>query len=391
MRLIVAFALSLGIIYTGTAQNSIEEVLAHIAANNKEIKAGEQFTRSQKLEATVGNTLPDPTVNYEHLWGKPASMGTDRELTVTQEFDFPTVYVNRHKLTQSKSALYDRQEQEERQAVLLDAKLVCLDMIGLNKLLEYQETRLRHTRQLSEIYKQRVNSGDANILESNKIDMEILGFAAQVRKTRQQLEARKKELQRLNGGIPITLTQKEYAPVILPADFQSWKSEALAADATLIALQKELDISRKEIRLNRSEWFPKFELGYKRTAGGELFNGIVVGVSIPLYENRNKIKWARATSLHAEMQLENARLSNETELENLYDEAVGIEKSKQEYHSFLQSQNTLELLEKALDNGHISILEFFADANLIYRIMEEYIELENEYQKRVAQLYKYQL
>ena len=391
MKYIILTIFLSSVAFTGIAQNSIEEVLTHIAANNKEIKANEQLVRSRKLEATVGNTLSDPTVNYEHLWGRPASLGTNRELVVSQEFDFPTVYANRHKLAQSKSALYDRQEQEDRQNILLEAKLVCIDIIGLNKLLEYQETRLQHTRRLSEIYKQRVNSGDANILESNKIDMAMLGIVSEVRKTRSQLDIRKKELQRLNGGLPITLNQKEYTPVVLPADFVQWKTEALAADASLAALQKESDITRKEIKLNRSEWFPKFELGYKREAGGELFNGIVVGVSIPLYENRNKIKLAKAQSLYTEMQLDNARLSNETALQTLYEEAVSTEKSKQEYETFLRSQNTIELLEKALENGHISISEFFADADLVYRTMEDYIQLENEYQKLAAQLYKYRL
>ena len=121
MRYVTAFTLSLGTLFTGTAQNSVEEVLARIVANNKEIQAGEQLARTRKIEASVGNTLPDPSVNYEHLWGKPASLGTSRELTVSQEFDFPTVYVNRNRLAQSKSALYDRQAEEERQNILLEA------------------------------------------------------------------------------------------------------------------------------------------------------------------------------------------------------------------------------------------------------------------------------
>ena len=118
------------------AQNNIEEVLKNIESNNKALKANNQLTQSKKLEASVGNTLPDPNIAYDHLWSSPKTLGTSRELTISQGFDFPTVYTNRNKLVKLKSSLYDQQDWELRQTILLDAKLVCIDIIALNRLLE---------------------------------------------------------------------------------------------------------------------------------------------------------------------------------------------------------------------------------------------------------------
>ena len=244
---------------------------------------------------------------------------------------------------------------------------------------------------MSELYKKRVNEGDANILESNRIDMELLNVQTESRRTKSSLEAQKKELQALNGGIPITLNGNAYIPVTLPADFDTWKIEALAADASLITLEKEKNVAQREIQLNKSQWLPKFELGYRREAGAELFNGITLGVSIPLYENKNKIKQAKAMSLYTDMQIESSRMTNETALQNLYTQAVSLEKSKQDYEKLLNSQNTLGLLKKALESGQISLSEYFVEAVQVYQTIENYIQLENEYQKLVAQLYKYQL
>ncbi|MFL1683618.1 TolC family protein [Coprobacter secundus] len=373
------------------AQNNIEEVLKNIESNNKALKANNQLTQSKKLEASVGNTLPDPNIAYDHLWSSPKTLGTSRELTISQGFDFPTVYTNRNKLVKLKSSLYDQQDWELRQTILLDAKLVCIDIIALNRLLEYQNIRLQNARQLSELYKKRVSEGDANILESNRIDMELLNIQTESRRTKSALETKRKELQSFNGGIPISLNGTTYTPVTLPTDFDTWKVEALTADASLIALEKEKEIAQREIKLNQSQWLPKFELGYKREAGEDVSNGITFGVSIPLYENKNKIKQAKAMSLYTDMQIESSRMINETTLQGIYTQAISLEKSKQDYERLLNSQNTLDLLKKALNEGQISLSEYFVEAIQVYQTIENYIQLESEYQKLVAQLYKYRL
>ena len=221
--------------------------------------------------------------------------------------------------------------------------------------------------------------------------MELLNTQTESRRTKSALETKRKELQSFNGGIPITLNGTTYTPVTLPTDFDTWKVEALAADASLIALEKEKEIAQREIKLNQSQWLPKFELGYKREAGEDVSNGITFGVSIPLYENKNKIKQAKAMSLYTDMQIESSRMINETTLQGIYTQAVSLEKSKQEYERLLNSQNTLDLLKKALNEGQISLSEYFVEAVQVYQTIENYIQLESEYQKLVAQLYKYKL
>ena len=105
------------------AQNNIESILRSIEKNNKELQASEQLTLSKKLEAATENTLPDPNVSYERKWGKPASIGKTGELSVSQSFDFPSVYVHKNQLYDLKSDLYDQQKQIIRQQVLLNVSI----------------------------------------------------------------------------------------------------------------------------------------------------------------------------------------------------------------------------------------------------------------------------
>ena len=78
-------------------------------------------------------------------------------------------------------------------------------------------------------------------------------------------------------------------------------------------------------------------------------------------------------------------------LRQLYDQATNLKVSMQEYNKLLQSQKTLSLLNKALENGQLSMIEYFIEANQVYESMQNYLQLENQYQQIVSQMYRYKL
>lgn len=374
------------------AQNSIESILQSVEQNNKTLQANTQLTRSKKLEAATGNTLPDPTVSYERKWGKPASIGKTGELSVSQTFDFPSVYIYKSQLSNLKSNLYDRQGEIMRQQVLLQAKNVCIDLVSLFQQQKMLDLRLKNVERLSALYKKRLASGDANILEANKIDLELYNVKTQMRLLQTERTNKLKELQALNGNIPIENNLMDYTPTTLPENFETYSQEAIAADPELHTLESEREIAQKNISLSKSSWFPKFEIGYLREVEtGSKYNGISFGVSIPLYENRNKIKQAKALSGYAQMQIESTRLQSRAALQQLYDQAESLKTSMQEYNKLLQSQKTLSLLNKALESGQLSMIEYFVEANQVYESMQNYLQLENQYQQIIAQMYRYKL
>lgn len=376
----------------GQAQNNIDDVLKSIEANNKELLANKQLTRSKTLEAGIGNTLPDPTVTYEYMYGSPEQLGKTGELTIAQSFDFPTVYTNKSKIAHKRSSLYGFQEAAMRQSLLLRAKELCIDIILLNQQNELLHTRLTNTEKLASLYDRRLQNGDANILEKNKIDLELLNVKTEVRLNESNRSAKMQELQLLNGNTPIPFTDTAYQPAEAPESFESVEQSALAADPFLQSFNTEQEIARRQINLSRAEWFPKFELGYRRNTGlGEQFNGFLVGVSIPLYENRNKIRQAKAQTSYTSLVVENASLQSSSELRRLYDQSLSLKVAIDDYTKVLDSQNNIELLIKALENGQISMIEYFIEATTFYQSLQNYYDLQNQYQKTIAQLYKYQL
>ena len=154
------------------AQSGIEQVLKNIETNNKELQANAQLIASQKLEAKTDNNLPDPTLSYAHLWGAKDKNETIGELVVSQSFDFPSLYATRNKLNRLKAGAFDSQAIVFRQEKLLLAKEVCLDIIMLRQQKHILEERLRNAEELAKMYAKRLQTGDANALETNKINLE---------------------------------------------------------------------------------------------------------------------------------------------------------------------------------------------------------------------------
>lgn len=375
------------------AQNNMADILSCIEANNPQLKAGAQMVLSQKAEVSSQNSLADPTFELEHLWGAQNAGDRKYDITVLQSFDFPSLYVQRNRVGNLKRSLYDGQQTLLRQQVLLQAKELCLRIVYLNRCIELSDKRLAAADELARLYRGKLESGDVAILDVNKIEIEQLNVTTANTRLRNELATCLAQLRALNGGeaLDVELSALTYPEAVLPASFDELKTQALQADLELQLLRQESLIADKSVALNRSGWLPKFELGYRHAYElGERFNGFAVGVSIPLFANRKKVKMAKAQALAGTFAVNNREQQALAELQSAYDEAVTLQRNHARY-DLLTRQNNLGLLQKALATGKISMVEYLVDATQLYEAFDNRLSLEYEYQLRLARLYKFEL
>ena len=329
------------------------------------------------------------------------------ELVISQGFDFPTLYATRGKLNRVRNQVLDAQAAALRQDILLQAKEVCLDIILLYQQQRLLEQRLRNAEDLAKLYDERLRTGDANALETNKINLELLNVRTESRLNQTALQSKLKELMVLNGNHPLTpgrplpepqtpgpeaLGLTDYTPIALPVNFGQEIDGLIAADPALQALRGESNAARKQVSVSRQGWLPKLEVGYRRnTETRHPLNGLVVGFSFPLFENRHKVKAAKNQALSADYQQENAALAASSALWQLYEEAQQLSRSIKEYRETFARQRDLTLLRKALDGGEISMIEYFVEVSVVYQSQNNLLQLENQYQKAMARLYKSRL
>ena len=202
------------------AQTGIDGVLRNIETNNKELQANAQLIASQKLETRTDNNLPDPTLSYAHLWNNKDKNNTIGELVVSQSFDFPSLYATRNQLNRLKAGAFDGQKSVFRQGILLQAKDVCLDIIMLRKQQQILTERLRNAEELSAMYAKRLQTGDANVIETNKINLELLNVKTEASLNETALRNKIQELTALNGNIPVVFEDADYPAVIFPSNYE---------------------------------------------------------------------------------------------------------------------------------------------------------------------------
>jgi outer membrane protein TolC len=284
-----------------------------------------------------------------------------------------------------------------RQQILLQAKELCIDILTLQQQRDLLGERLQQAEQLAAFYKRRLDTGDANILEINKTNLELLNARTEWRNTQVALQKAWSDLQLLNGGRklldntqkPVDSAQARMADYPLPPlpDYAQLRNQYLAASPALLQLNSESEAARRQMIVDRQGWLPKLELGYRRNTESHLgFSGIVAGISLPLFSNRYKAKAAQWQWSAAEARRDNAVRQTESDLTQLYDEASTLLRSIREYNAALQGGRDLKLLRQAIEGGQINVTEYFVEVAVVCQSKQNLLNLENRYRKIVAQI-----
>ena len=373
------------------AQNNIEEILRSVEQHNKELQAQQQLTEAARMEVNLQNSLEGPSVSYSPFFSKDVSGVVSSELVVSQGFDFPTLYAARSKAGKLQHSALNHQQEEVRRTVLLNAKNLCLDLIFLNKKQALLSERGKNADELLALFQKRLEEGDAGVLEVNKIKMERMNVRTEVAQNEVAHRTALQSLLALNGNMPLEFALKDYPAVAPVTDYNAVYDEVMAGDAALLAADAAAQSAAKNVSINRQNWLPKLEVGYRRnTSLGEKSNGFLIGGSLPLFNGRKKVKIAKAQAVGAQYQLDNVRLQAEAQVQSRFNEVQQLQKTLQTYDVPLMYE-TLGLLKEAVKAGQLSVIEYYTEADAVYRNLQAYMEVENQYQKLIAALYKHRL
>lgn len=381
-----------GLFLAGSLQaQNIADVLQSIERNNKELQAQLQLTEAAKMEVQTQNSLSDPTIDYSPFFAKGVDGVASSELVVSQEFDFPTLYAARRQSGKLQQEVLDRQQQAVRRTILLDAKNLCLDLIRLNQEKALLDARKKNADELLTLFEKRLQEGDAGILEVNKIKMERMNVQTEVTQNNAAHRTALQSLLAMNGNLPLEFTADTYPQIEKISDYNALYDEIMLTDADLLASDAAARAAAKEVSVNKQNWLPKLSVGYRRnTSLDEKSNGFLIGGSIPLFSNRKKVKIARAQEVGARLQLDNARLQAEATVQSRYNEVLQLQEAMKAYDVPLMHE-TLDMLKQAVMAGQLSIIEYYVEIDGVYRNLQAYIQIENQYQKLMADIYKNRL
>lgn len=380
------------IVVNANAQTSIETVLSSVEKNNWELAAHVQHWEAQKLEYRTGLTLPNPTVQGQYLLGYPTTAGNQSDFFAVQSFDFPSSYKKRKELADVKTSLSIFSISSLRLDILLEAKLICIEMIYRNKLKAYYEERRKVFEELQADFQTKLDNGDGNILDVNKARLQLLDISQLQNENGIELERLQTQLVKLNGGNIIAFVEDSYPISLQIATFEEVEKAVDAADPIRQGLVQETLVAEKQLELIQMWRLPQFEVGYHyQGILGQRFSGIHVGMTLPIWEQRNRTQAKQAELVFSEMQLESYHNEYYFRIKELYDRQLSLKKSMADFQSTLASANNTSLLNKARRLGEITTIEYFLETSFYQNALLHYFKTELQYHLTVATLLRYTL
>jgi outer membrane protein TolC len=390
IRTVFIFLLAVSI-QTAIAQPSLKAVLDSITVNNLQIKASLQNRDAEVVLANTGLTPNDPQVDYGYFPGDNSVIGTKSTFNVTQSFYFPAVYSRKKTGANLSAGKSGEIHLLKLRQILSQATSNYIELVYLNKYSDELKKRTTDAENAKTLAEKRLQTGDANQLEINKARMEALRWSNELRTTTTRIEEKWKILSSMNGGKTMFFSNPEY-PLwqLLPVD--TIYSVACRKDPLVKALGFDKKITANNVKLQNSLWIPQFKAGYgQETILDGTYRGFQAGISIPIWQNKNNVKYARLQQQSIESSLAAYLQQLTSDIEARYQVVSSLKTTVDEYRKVVESMNSQELLLKSLQSGNISVLEYYRELSGWYETYDRYITSQRDYFTEMVYLMQFEM
>lgn len=341
-----------------------------------------QASRRQTEADIKGNHTGIVPANPEFLFGYYHSNRTSAErmdFEAGQSFDFPSVYVHKTRMAKLNDSTAIYRFNAKRAEVLMQTQNLCMELIYFNILQKWLDLGITDTRKLAEIYRKKFEKGESNILEVNRAEFTLLDMERELADLLNEKSGILSELKRLTGGMEVNLHQDRFPDIELPADFETWFARVSESNPTLKELYSEQAARTQNVKVNISESLPKFSVTYKgENVFDDGYNAVAIGMSIPLWENKNRVKQAKLEATASQYLAEDTRLQLKTRLEYLYEKVSGLLPVVLRYRKAVSEFDNMPYLKKAMEKGSLSLLSYLEERKTLIDMMMRYLQAEKD-------------
>lgn len=348
---------------SASAQSRCEAVLSMIEKNNTSLAALRSRIAADKTSFRTDLSPAGPEAEFGYHWGNKET-GNRKTVNVSQSLEMPSVYANKRKLADAQSLQSDLTYAASRNEILLEAKLVCVDITYYNSLLAFYAIYERNLQATADAYKSALDKGSATLPDYNKANLSLVNLQDEIALLRTERDDLLGKLKELNGGLPVSYDEKEFDTPALPSSFGQWYAQGNveALDPHLQLLEKVILTEQRRVSLAKSLNLPSVSVGFAgEYVRGSNFQGVNVGVSVPLWQNRNKVKAARQGVAAAEMEAADRRTRVKAQLEQLYNRAVALTRNLDKFDISSSVAEHERYVKRAFDLGQLSLVEYLLE------------------------------
>lgn len=365
--------------------------VSRIVETSPELKAAKAIQKAEAATSSTLNNLSNPELEFEHQWGTHG-IGKKWGFSISQGFDWPGVYHSRSQAAAASRAagrsLYDAKAEELAQRV----KLLLIDLCYVNKEIELTDSIRMSLTQLGEKYRTGFSRGETSILDVKKIELELINADRQYNSLLDRRTEIEGELRGINPAAEwaALLTITSY-PAMGPILSENEYADAMRLNNPQKRYLTDMEtLSKRNQEVVSRSNLPGFSIGYRHDYElGEKFNGVSVGMTLPIFSGRNKSKAAALETMTYTAAIESQDAQLGARWKAMREQALRLRNECDDYRNALNSADTRRLLKLALDGGEISLLTYLQENAYFLQATREYLSVEHQLQSTLAELNRY--
>lgn len=380
-RLTILVCLLSFAVFSAWSQESrvnVKAVLESIEKNNPQLNALRKNNEASIAELKTQNTLGETNVEFSPFFRNGTDGMASSELVVSQDFDFPTLYASRRKSVLLQQGVLEQDYLVLRRDLFLQAQNLCADLTTALENAQLIGERMNAVDSLLNFCDKRLKYGNATIMELNRVKMDRMTVMTELVQNDGEKNRLLLELAKLGAK-----------DVQYVSDSIVWANDDLKGCDEARALAA-VESAKHDVKVSQQGWLPKLSVGYRRNTEAEenALNGMLVGLSFPLFSNSQKVKATRLRQSATEQEMENMRLQIENRKQTLLTEAENLRRVIDAYDVPLMKQS-LNILMRAVKAGELSIMDYYTEADKVNAMLQTRLSAVNRYNKVMSELSAY--
>lgn len=367
--------------FSASAQQVLteDEAVSKALANNKNIQAASLQVKQQQQLLKSAINLPNP----EFFWESPT--GNFYTGSITQSFEFPTVYSNQYRLQKQQIGVAQKEKQLTEAELKYRVKVLYLEIQYADSLASqlYKQDTLYEKIKLSAI--RQFRAGQIDYLQQTFAETQYGEIHNQYQQSLVRASSLKAQLQWFTGikdtisveplAISLSQVQLSLAP----------DSTALFANPALQILQQQENVAKQNIALQKSKALPGLAFGYFNQGERDTkwLNRFRVGVTIPLWFGQYKSNINAAKTEQQVIQSKQQGLQQDLSAQtiNTSSEMRTNWQSVQYYQQtgLRKAQEVITTSQRFFVSGEIDYISLLRNSNDAYTVYQKYLEAVRNY------------
>ena len=355
------------------------EAVAKALANNKNIQAASLQVKQQQQLLKSAINLPNPDFFLESPTGKFYTG------SITQSFEFPTVYSNQYRLQKQQIGVAQKEKQLTEAELKYRVRILYLEVQyadSLTKQLYVQDT-LYEKIKLSAI--RQFNAGQIDYLQQTFAETQYGEIHNQYQQSLTRAASLKAQLQWFTGvkdsislePLTVSLSQTQFS--FVP------DSTALLSNPTIQLLQQQENVAKQNIVLQKSKALPGLAFGYFNQGERDTKwnNRFRFGITIPLWfgQYRGNINAAKTEQQVVQSKQQGLQQELSAQIISTNSEMQTNWQSVQYYQQtgLRKAQEVITTSKRFFVSGEIDYISLLRNSNDAYTVYQKYLEAVRNY------------